>query len=117
MASTSSIAGDTTKDLWVPTFSNRPQDYREWRARIHLYYKKMQLQKKPVEGIINILTTMTGTAWKQLEPQADALSEDKEGFSKLIAVWTGRSNTMTVLSNQGPSRSFSIASQEGQTKH
>ena len=70
----------------MPTFSNRPQDYREWRARIHLYYKKMQLQKKPVEGIINILTTMTGTAWKQLEPQADALSEDKEGFSKLIAV-------------------------------
>ena len=86
MASTSSTAGDTTKDSWAPTFSNRPQDYREWRARIHLYYKKMQLQKKPVEGIINILTTMTGTAWKQLEPQADALSEDKEGFSKLIAV-------------------------------
>ena len=82
----SSVAGESSKDPWAPTFSNRPQDYREWRARIHLYFKKMQLQKKPAEGIIKILTTTTGAAWKQVEPQADALSEDKEGFTKLIAI-------------------------------
>ena len=84
-AASSSV--DASKDSWVPTFSNRPQDYKEWRARIHLYQKKMVLQKKPQEGVINLLTTLSGTAWKQVEPIAESASEDKEGgFTKVIEI-------------------------------
>ena len=82
MASSSAAASssvDASKDSWAPTFSNRPQDYKEWRARIHLYQKKMVLQKKPQEGVINLLTTLSGTAWKQVEPIAESASEDKDG--------------------------------------
>ena len=72
-------------DRWVPQFSNRPADYCEWRARIHLYQKKMVIQKKPLEGVINIVTNLTGIAWKQIEPIAESISDDKDkGFNRLI---------------------------------
>ena len=84
MASSQGV--DASKDSWVPVFSNRPTDYKEWRARIHLYQKKMILQKKPQEGVINLLTTLSGTAWKQVEPIAEKASEDKDGFNMIMEV-------------------------------
>ena len=45
--------GDTTKDSYIPVFSNRPQDYKEWRQRICLDKKKLDLQKKPKEATLN----------------------------------------------------------------
>ena len=59
--------GDTTKDSYIPLFSNRPQDYREWRQRICLYKKKLDLQKKPKEATLNLLTSLTGVSWRQVE--------------------------------------------------
>ena len=85
MATSSTSTTDAAKDSWVPQFSNRPADYREWRARIHLYQKKMVIQKKPLEGVINIVTNLTGIAWKQIEPIAESISDDKDkGFERLI---------------------------------
>ena len=37
------------KDTYIPVFTNRPQDYREWRQRINLYRRKLELQNK-IEG-------------------------------------------------------------------
>ena len=46
----------------------------------------MILQKKPQEGVINLLTTLSGTAWKQVEPIAEKASEDKDGFNMIMEV-------------------------------
>ena len=70
----------------MPVFSNRPADYREWRQRINLYYKKMVLQKRPQEATINLVTTLTGVAWKQIEHDADKLCEDDQGFAKVLQI-------------------------------
>ena len=45
----------------------------------------MVIQKKPLEGIINIITNLTGVAWKQIEPIAESVSDDKDkGFERII---------------------------------
>ena len=45
----------------------------------------MVIQKKPLEGIINIITNLTGVAWKQIEPIAESVSDDKgKGFERII---------------------------------
>ena len=86
-ASGTSAGYETVKDSYVPVFSNRPNDYREWRQRINLYYKKMLLQKRPQEAVINLVTTLSGVAWKQIEPEADKLCEDAEhGFSRVLQI-------------------------------
>ena len=86
-ASDTSAGYETVKDSYVPVFSNRPNDYREWRQRINLYYKKMLLQKRPQEAVINLVTTLSGVAWKQIEPEADKLCEDAEhGFSRVLQI-------------------------------
>ena len=47
----------------------------------------MVIQKKPLEEIINIITNLTGIAWKQIEPIAEAISDGKDkGFEKIIEV-------------------------------
>ena len=38
--------GDSTKDSYIPLFSNRPQDYKEWRQRIVLYKKKLDSEEE-----------------------------------------------------------------------
>lgn len=58
MASSTTVQNvDASEDSWAPTFLNRPAGSKERRARIHLYQKKMVLQKKPQEGIINFHRT------------------------------------------------------------
>ena len=44
--------GDSTKDSYSPLLSNRPQDYKEWRQRIVLYNKKLDIQKKSKEATL-----------------------------------------------------------------
>ena len=51
---------DLVKDTYIPIFSNRPEDYREWRTRIVLYKKKLDIQKKSKEACINLMTSLTG---------------------------------------------------------
>ena len=58
------------KDNYIPIFSNRPADYREYRARVTLYKMKMDLQKRPKEAVINLLTSLTGASWKLVEHDA-----------------------------------------------
>ena len=77
---------DIVKDNYIPIFSNRPADYREYRARIMLYKYKMKLQKKPKEAVVNLLTSLTGPAWKLVERDADKLIESEIGFDDTIAL-------------------------------
>ena len=72
------------KDNYIPIFSNRPADYREYRARVTLYKMKMDLQKRPKEAVINLLTSLTGASWKLVEHDATKLIEASDGFDQVI---------------------------------
>ena len=77
--------GDTTKDSYIPVLSNRPQDYKEWRQRICLYKKKLDLQKKPKEATLNLLTSLTGVSWRQVEHLVDKVADETDGFEQVLA--------------------------------
>ena len=81
-----STSPDITKDNFIPLFNNKPSDYKEWRSRISLYGKKMTLQNKGKESIINLLTSLNGVAWRQVEHIADNLAEASDGFEKTLKV-------------------------------
>lgn len=69
----------------TPTFQSSTiaqGDYKEWRSRINLYRKKLDLQGKSKEAVINLLTSLSGVSWKQVETYV----EDKDGFDKVLAV-------------------------------
>jgi hypothetical protein len=58
---------DFVKDTFIPIFTNRPGDYREWRQRIMLYKKMSEINKKRKEATINLMTSLSGIAWRQIE--------------------------------------------------
>ena len=73
MIPTSSSAPSTTfdnqltKDNFIPLFSGEPSEYKEWRKRILIYQHKMVLSKRAAEGLLNLISSQTGTAWSLLE--------------------------------------------------
>ena len=73
-----------TKDNYVPLFSGAPSDYREWRKRITLYMTKMKLLKRETEGVLNLISSLSGTAWKVVEtfPLEDV--EKGDAFNRLM---------------------------------
>ena len=77
---------DVTKDNFIPLFNNNPKDYKEWRSRITLYGKKMTLQSKYKEATINLLTSLSGVAWRQVEHSVEKLSDDATGFEKTLQI-------------------------------
>ena len=52
--------------------------------RIGLYHRKMVLQNKKKEATINLLTSLSGLAWRQVEHNADKLVDEEEGFSRVL---------------------------------
>jgi hypothetical protein len=72
------------RDNYIPLFSNKPQDDKEWRKRFKLYQKKMDLQKKSKEATIIFLTSLTGISWRQVEYMVDKVSEDESGFDQAL---------------------------------
>ena len=76
--------GEVVRDNYIPIFDGRPSSYKEWRKRIVLYQKKMVLAKRPVEGVINLLTSFTGPVWKQVEHLSETASEQEDGFKTIL---------------------------------
>ena len=64
-------AEDTTytgkADSYVPTFSGRQADYREFRKRCDIYSAKMKIAKRQSETVFNIVTLLAGRAWDVVE--------------------------------------------------
>ena len=75
---------DVVRDSFIPLFDGKPSSYREYRQRLVLYYKKMKLNKKPVEATINLLTSLTGNAWKQVQHLSESATESEEGFQTVL---------------------------------
>lgn len=66
-SSTPTLDVQSTKDTYIPLFSGAPQDYKEWRKRISIYYKKMELTSRKAEAVLNLIGSLQGTAWKLVE--------------------------------------------------
>ena len=73
------------RDSFVPLFSGQPADYREWRARIHLYHRKMALTKRSTESVLNIVGSFTGVTWRLFQDWGHEELEKGEAFEKVIA--------------------------------
>ena len=76
---------DLVKDTYIPVFSNKPSDYKEWRKRILLYKMKLDISKKSKEACINLMTSLTGLAWRQIEHLVDKAATDENGFDLILA--------------------------------
>lgn len=62
-------------------FDNKTSSHKEWRARALLYGKKMAIQGKNKGATINLLTSLSGLAWRQIEHEA----EREDGFPQALA--------------------------------
>ena len=49
-----------------------------------LYKKKLTVQNKEKEAVVNLLTSLQGLSWRQVEHQVDRLTEDEQGFAKTL---------------------------------
>ena len=77
--------GGCNKGFIHTTVFESPQDYKEWRQRICLYKKKLTLQNKPKEATLNLLTSLTGVSWRQVEHLVDKVADEADGFEQVLA--------------------------------
>ena len=74
----------STRDNFIPLFDGTPSGYQEWRKRITIYSKKMELMKRSGEAVLNLLGSLQGTAWKLVEDY-DLEKADKPGaFAEIL---------------------------------
>ena len=87
MSSVASSAGyDSLRDSNIPVFNGALADYREYRRRIKLYMGKMKLLKREAEGVLNMLGSLSGTAWKLLEHYDLADAEKPDAIDRILKV-------------------------------
>ncbi|CAE7831349.1 unnamed protein product, partial [Symbiodinium microadriaticum] len=75
---------DVVRDNYIPLFDGQPSSYKEYRKRVALYYKKMSLASKKTEATINLLTSLSGPVWKQVEHLAETAPDDENGFNIVL---------------------------------
>ena len=82
-------ADATTRDSFIPLFSGQPVDYKEWRKRIHIYYRKMGLTKRNGEAVLNIIGSLQGSAWRLVEDFNLDECEKESAFESIIKLLDG----------------------------
>ena len=71
----------------IPEFSGKAVDYKEYRKRLLLYAKKMELANRQTETAFNVLSSLKGRAWDACE---DITMEKLESY---CPDWTRCSST------------------------
>ena len=69
---------------YVPEFSNKSSDYKEFKKRVQLYEKKMNLAGRSSETAFNIMAALTGRAWDAVEDLQMTDLEAADGTSTLL---------------------------------
>ena len=102
-SASASVVGssEVVRDSFIPLFDGKPTSYREYPQRLVLHYKKMKLNKRPIEVTINLLTSLTGTAWRQVQHLAESASETEDGFQQVLDALDKASSTMIVWRCRG----------------
>lgn len=72
------------RDSFIPTFDGTTTGYREWRKRIVIYAKKMELSKRTQEAVLNLLGSLQGTAWRIVEDFDLNKVNDPEAFENIL---------------------------------
>ena len=81
------MTNDTTvKDSFIPLFNGEPSEYKEWRKRILIYHKKMQLTKRGGESILNLIGSLQGAAWRLLEDFNLDEAEKPDAMDRILKV-------------------------------
>ena len=75
---------EVVRGNYIPVFDGQPSSYKEYRKRVNLYFKKMTLASKKTEATINLLTSLAGPVWKQVEHLADTAPDDENGFNLVL---------------------------------
>ncbi|CAJ1462230.1 unnamed protein product [Effrenium voratum] len=75
---------DVSRDNLIPLFDGKPAFYKEYRKRIMLYYLKMSINNKKKEATVNLLTSLSGPAWRQVKHMVDAAAAKDDGFQDVI---------------------------------
>ena len=73
------------RDSFIPTFDGTTAGYREWRKRIVIYGKKMELSKRSQEAVLNLLGSLQGTAWRVMEDYDLNKVNDPQAFEKILS--------------------------------
>ena len=81
-SSPATAAPEVVRDNYIPIFDGQPASYREYRMKVNLYFKKMALSNK--KTAINLLTSLAGPVWKQVEHLADSAPEQEDGFETIL---------------------------------
>ncbi|CAL1173005.1 unnamed protein product [Cladocopium goreaui] len=90
MASTTSPSTTTSRPYagkaheYVPEFSNKASEYKEYKKRVLLYKKKMSLAGRAKETAFNIIAALTGRAWDAREDLQMADLEAETGVATLL---------------------------------
>ena len=79
----------SARDSFIPLFDGSLTGYREWRKRITIYYKKMSLSKRQGEAILNLLGSLSGTAWKFCEDFNIDKAEDPDALNQILKILDG----------------------------
>ena len=79
----------SARDSFIPLFDGSLTGYREWRKRILIYYRKMSLSKRQGEAILNLLGSLSGTAWKLCEDFNLDKAEDPEALQEILKILDG----------------------------
>ena len=79
----------STKDSFIPIFDGQPSSYREWRKRIMIYHRKMLIQKRESEAVLNLLGSLQGVAWKLVEDYPLEKADKEGAFPDIIKLLDG----------------------------
>ena len=102
----------STKDSYIPLFSGQPSDYKEWRKRLTIYVLKMRMSKREAEGLLNVIGSLSGTAWKLLESFPIEEIEKQGAFDKILKIWTRPLSMTRRSSSPATSIATSVAFNE-----
>ena len=72
------------KDNFAPRFENTTTSYKEWRRRVLLYARKLEIQGRKTEVALNVLSVLEGSSWTQCEDLDLKELESDEGLNILL---------------------------------
>ena len=85
-AATASLDQQSTRDSYIPIFDGTPAGYKEWRKRITIYAKKMELTNRKNECVLNLLGSLQGTAWKLVEDFDLEKTKEETAFKDILSM-------------------------------
>ena len=104
-------------DNYVPTFNNVQKDYREFRKRVEIYKKKMEIGGRRQEVVYNVVTMLTGKSWDLVEDMSTEQLAAEGAMDEVLRRLDGgfRYDPLTELPDDFEQFFMKLARKTGQT--